>query len=81
MLFGLHGVGSLKQKKPMNKYDIHYYKEENLSPDELNAMRRNATGVWIAGGRIEAKSKKAACSLYRKSGDIGSDARKLRAVL
>lgn len=62
-------------------YDIHYYKEEDLSPDELNAIRRNATGIWLAAGRIEAKSKKAACAAYRKSGKIGSDARKLRAVI
>jgi len=64
----------------MNTYDIHFFKIDDLSPDEKNAMRRNASGIWLIGGRIEAKSARAACAAYRKSGDFGSDAAKLRAT-
>jgi len=63
----------------MNTYDIHFFKTSNLSPDEKNAMRRNASGLWLFGGRIEAKSARAACAAYRKSGELGCNAAKLRA--
>jgi len=62
----------------MNTYDIHFFKISNFSPDEKNAMRRDASGLWLCGGRIEAKSARAACAAYRKSGQLGSDAAKLR---
>lgn len=65
--------------KTYNTYDIHFYKVENFSPDEKNAMRRNASGIWLCGGRIEAKSARAACAAYRKSVELGSNAAKLRA--
>ena len=64
----------------MKTFDIHFFKTSNLSPDEKNAMRRNASGIWLVGGRIEAKSARAACAAYRKSGELGSNASKLRAV-
>lgn len=32
------------------KYAIHYYKTENLSSDERNAMRRGAKGIWLHTG-------------------------------
>ncbi len=63
----------------MSIYNIHFYKIDNLSPDELNAMRRDAAGIWLCGGRIVAKSARAACAAYRKSRQLGSNARKLRA--
>jgi hypothetical protein len=65
----------------MNTYDIHFFKTASLSPDEQNAVRRGSSGLWLVGGRIEAKSGRSACALYRKSGQLGSNARKLRAVL
>ena len=65
----------------MTTYDIHFFKTANLSPAEKNAMRRNASGIWLCGGRVEAKSSRAACAAYRKSGQLGSDAAKLRAKL
>jgi hypothetical protein len=64
---------------PMNTYDIHFFKTANLSPDEKNAMRRNAKGIWLVGGRITAESPRAACAAYRKSGQLGCNAEKLRA--
>ena len=70
-----------KTKNKMNTYDIHFFKTSNLSPDEKNAMRRGAAGIWLCGGRIEAKSARAACAAYRKSGQLGSNATKLRAKL
>lgn len=33
------------------KFQGDYYKTENLSPDELNARRRNQRGVWLTVGR------------------------------
>ncbi len=63
----------------MKTDNIHFYKIDNLSPDELNAMRRGASGIWLCGGRIVAKSGRAACAAYRKSRQLGSNARKLRA--
>ena len=63
----------------MNTYDIHFFKTQNLSPDEQNAMRRGAKGLWLVGGRVSAKSPRAACAIYRKSGQLGSTAEKLRA--
>ena len=65
---------------PPMTYDIHFFKTTNLSPDEKNAMRRNASGLWLVGGRIEAKSARAACAAYRKSRELGCDAAKLRAL-
>jgi hypothetical protein len=65
----------------MKTYTIHFFKTQNLTPDEQNCMRKGASGLWLLGGRIKAKSAKAACVAYRKSGDLGSDAAKLRAVL
>jgi hypothetical protein len=64
----------------MNTYDIHFFKTNDLSPDEKNAMRRDARGIWLVGGRIEAKSARAACAAYRKSGQLGCRADKLRAI-
>ena len=64
----------------MKTYDIHFYKTENLSSDEKNAIRRDARGIWLLGGRIEAQSRHAACAAYRKSRQLGSDASKLRAI-
>ena len=64
----------------MKTYEIHFFKKSNLSPGEKNAMRGNARGLWLCGNRIEAKSARAACAAYRKSGEIGSDAAKLRAL-
>jgi len=75
----VHGWGS-HQDHQMQNYTIHFYKNTNLSPDEKNAMRRNASGIWIVGGNIEAKSAQAACAAYRKSGELGSSF-KLRAKL
>lgn len=66
-------------KTKMKSYDIHYFKTSNLSPDEKNAMRRGASGLWISGGRVSAKSARSACAQYRKSGQLGSNAAKLRA--
>jgi len=34
----------------MNTYDIHFFKSDNLSPDEINSMRRNQRGVWLCTG-------------------------------
>lgn len=61
-------------------YDIHFFKTENLTPGERNCKRKGATGIWLQGGRIEAKSARAACAAYRKSGQLGSGAAKLRAA-
>ena len=63
----------------MKTYEIYFYKTANLSCGEKNAMRRNARGIWLCGNRIKAKSSRAACSSYRNSGELGSDAAKLRA--
>ncbi len=66
----------------MTTYTIHFFKTQNLTPDEKNCMRKGASGLWLLGGRqINAASARAACAAYRKSGDLGSDAAKLRAVL
>ena len=32
------------------KYSIHYYKTENLTPDERNAQRKNQRGIWLDTG-------------------------------
>ena len=50
------------------KFDIHFYKTRNLSPDERNALRSNQSGVWLLGPRIEAVSAHAACAAARKQG-------------
>jgi hypothetical protein len=63
----------------MNAYDIHFFKTEHLSPDEKSALRKGASGLWLCGGRISASSARAACAAYRKSGELGSRAAKLRA--
>jgi hypothetical protein len=60
-----------KQKLPRGKgnmktYDIHYYKTQNLRPDERNAMRKNQTGIWLMGPRVEAENPHAACARARK---------------
>ena len=44
----------------MKTYDIHFFKTENLSPDEKNSMRRNQSGVWLCTGfcyRAESASE------------------------
>lgn len=64
----------------MKTYQVHYYKTRNLSPGELDCVRRGALGLWLFGDLIQAKSGRAACSQYRKSGQVGSKAGKLRAV-
>ena len=63
----------------MKTYDIHYLKTENLTPDEQNAMRRNARGVWLTGGRVQAGTPRAACAAYRKTREAGHNAIRLRA--
>lgn len=63
----------------MKTYNIHFFKNANLSPDEKNSMRRNSSGIWLVGNRIEAESARAACAAYRNSGELGSNAAKLRA--
>jgi len=62
------------------KYDIHFYKVEKLSPDELNQKRRKASGIWVLGGVVEARSSRSACAIYRASGELGYDAKKIRAI-
>ena len=32
------------------KYHIHYYKSENITPDERAAMRKNQRGIWLHTG-------------------------------
>jgi hypothetical protein len=78
-VWGVRKPQKQTQKNKMNTYDIHFFKTSNLSPDEKNVMRRNAFGIWLVGGRIKAKSARAACAAYRKSGELGSNASKLRA--
>jgi len=34
------------------KTHIHYYKTENLTPDERNAQRKNQRGIWLHTGII-----------------------------
>jgi hypothetical protein len=63
----------------MKTYNIHFFKNANLSSDEKDCIRSNASGIWLVAGRIEAKSARAACAAYRKSGELGSNAAKLRA--
>jgi len=63
----------------MNTYEIHFFKTANLAPDERSAMRRGARGIWLIGNRVEADSPRSACAAYRKSGELGSDASRLRA--
>ena len=44
----------------MKTYEIDYYKTENLSPDEQNAMRSNQRGIWLVGESVEADSPRKA---------------------
>lgn len=47
------------------KYDIHYFKTQNLSPDERNAMRRNARGIWLMCG-IRTEDRKSGLAQARR---------------
>jgi len=61
-------------------YDIQYFKPSaDLSPDERDHLRKNARGLWLTGGQIEAGSPQGACQAYRRSGQVGSKAPALRA--
>jgi hypothetical protein len=50
------------------KYDVHYYKTTNLTPDERAAMRSNQAGVWLMGVRVEAGSPHQAVDKGRQAG-------------
>ena len=59
------------------KYSIHYYKTENLTPDERNAMRKNQNGIWLQTG-IRTSDRVAGLREARR--DFGSRAEKFRSV-
>lgn len=48
-------------------YEINFYKTENLTPDELNAKRSNAAGVWLHAGTVEAGSSQEAIKIARSN--------------
>lgn len=52
----------------MKTFLFDYYKTTNLSPDELNAMRRNQKGVWLCGPSIAADSARKAFKKARSMG-------------
>jgi len=49
-----------KRKKTMKTYEIDYYKTEGLTPDELNVMRSNQSGIWLCGQSVKAESQRKA---------------------
>lgn len=56
----------------MARYYIDFYKNENLSPDELNAMRRNQRGIWLcSGASYEAKSARDAIAQAKRDPQPG----------
>ena len=60
----------------MNRYPISYYKTENLTPDERNAMRANQTGIWLFGDYYTAETPRKAIAAARA--DLGHKASKFR---
>lgn len=52
----------------MKTYDLDYFKDSNLTPDEKNAMRRNQSGVWLVGPLIQADSPRRAIAAAHKQG-------------
>ncbi len=48
------------------RYEIHFYKTENLNPDERNAARRGAAGLWLYAIDVDAESPRAAIAAARK---------------
>jgi hypothetical protein len=61
-------------------YDIQYFRPAaDLTADERGFLRKNARGLWLTGGQIEAGSPQGACAAYRRSGQVGSKAPALRA--
>lgn len=54
----LHRLGGSERGKKNMKYDIIYFKSQNLTPDERNSMRKNQTGVWLMSG-IRTSDRKA----------------------
>lgn len=63
------------------KFDINFYKVENLTPDEQNYRRKNQQGVWLATGlSIEAPSARKAITLARREEHFSGKGNRLRAV-
>jgi len=58
------------------KYSIHYYKTENLTPDERNKQRKNQRGIWLDTG-IYTTDRRAGFKEARR----GFRGEKFRAVL
>jgi hypothetical protein len=49
------------------RYGIDYYKTDDLTPDELNAKRSNAAGLWLYAGDVDAADEREALAKARKS--------------
>ena len=55
----------------MKYYYVDFYKNENLSPDERNAMRRNQSGVWLSTGYCtEASSPQQAIAKAKREVNV-----------
>ena len=66
----------------MARYYIDFYKTASLSPDEMNAMRRNQRGIWLCtGASYEAKSASDAITQAKRDPQpaLGVGSYKLRA--
>lgn len=50
----------------MKNYEVHYYKTENITPDERSTMRKNARGVWLWGSWVKAENGRQACAMFRR---------------
>ena len=62
------------------EYDIDFYKDENLSPDEKNLRRRNQSGVWLSTGlSFDTQTPRKAIDLAHREPHCGNGFR-LRAV-
>lgn len=48
------------------RYEIDIYKTENLTPDEQNAKRHGAKGVWLRWHDCEADSPREALRIVRE---------------
>lgn len=47
-------------------FQIDYYKVTDLTPDETNVKRKNALGVWLHAGEVEADTARLAKNTARR---------------
>lgn len=71
-----------KKENITMRFQIDFYKTENLSPDERSCMRTNQSGVWLCTGAFyEAKNARDAITQAKRDPHpaLGVGSYKLRA--